>query len=110
MPDLEDTEREFESPPVMVQPPVPLASGSTTGSVNVTRISVGEVARALSIVGLWASARVRRISWAVPGLTTIEPVAFGGTFATECVIVCTAVLLSRTVNWVVAVPSIVSVP
>ena len=110
MPDRVDTAREFESPPVMVQPPLPLASGSMTGSVNVTRISLSEVARALSIVGLWASSRVRRISLAVPGLTTIEPVAFGVTSSTECVIVCWFVSLPETLNEPVLVPSIVSVP
>ena len=68
------------------------------------------MARALSIVGLWASSRVRRISWAVPGLTTIEPVAFGSTPAMECVIVCTVVALPETLNEPVLVPSIVSVP
>ena len=59
MSDRPSTAREFESPPAMVQPPGPSVPDPVTGSSNVTRISLTEVARAPATAGFCPSASVR---------------------------------------------------
>ena len=60
MSDLDDTEREFHSPPDIDQPPAPAVPVALTGSSNSTLISLSETAAALTTEGAWPSSMPRR--------------------------------------------------